>query len=399
MIAHTPAVAARHAALRACDLLERAARWSACLATFAGGGHPGASEVGGRLRGRLARVHERLAAIWGQLSTGLDAGDIPATQSDGISRALSEGAAEIAYLEGALRKLPGMPVRSEVYGLLAEYAQPGTSSPPVILVPEDQDLDEDGFLALPIAQVAAPLSWPRLALGLAAAAEHARAVPDGIQVRWDGKSAPDLQATLRWDAQASAWFGPAYLFSLVERAVGSAGLVADLLSRIGAVRDDLEQRGLLVGEGKAIVSDIGALPAASGAGRREPVGPVFGAADLAAAEVAASRLADGILASARPTLDRETTREARERLLANPDGGPAEVYEALAGLREEPLTGAQILTGGWLARERARLGWLKAAVESGDAFGAYAPEVLQLDSLVLKSLETASVHRRLVSKG
>ncbi|MBM3273997.1 MAG: hypothetical protein FJZ00_02505 [Candidatus Sericytochromatia bacterium] len=344
-------------------------------------------------------MNERLAAVWQPLATGLEAGDIPAAQSDGISRALSEGAAEIAYLEGALRKLPGAAVRSEVYGLLAEYEQPGAQSPPVILVPEDQDLDEDGFLALPIAQVSAPLSWPRLALGLAAAAEHSRSAADPAPVRWDGKSLPDLQATMRWDAQASAWFGPAYLFSLVERAVGSAGLVADLLRRIGAVRDDLDRRGLLAVEGKAIVSDIGALPAASGAENQHPSGPVFGGADLAAAEVAASRLADGVLASARPTLDRETTRQARERLLLNPEGGPAEVYEALAGLREEPLSGAQILTGGWLARERARLAWLKAAIEAGDVFRAYAPEVLQLDSLVLKSLETASVHRRLVAKG
>ena len=123
----------------------------------------------------------------------------------------------------------------------------------------------------------------------------------------------------------------------------------------------------------------------------------FGQDDLGAAEAAAARLADGVLAGARPTADRQTIRAAREKLLADTGGGPEAVYAALEGLREEALSGAQILTGGWLFYERSRQGWLHQAIESGDPFAAYGDEILRLDSLVLKSLETASVHRRLAT--
>ncbi len=372
MIAVPPVTTASLSTLRACDLLERAARWGASLALMIPAAGAGGPEVGKRLRGRLDQVATRLARVWPELARILEDGDLPEPQAAALALACDGAAAEIGHLERALRKLPGLPVRTEVYELLAELAGPGEPVPPVILVPEDQDLDDDGFLALPAAQAAAPLAWPRLAFGLAAATA--------------GGPPADLPATIRLDLVAAGRVGPAYLFALLER--GVQGGFVGFADRVRAVGADLSARGLLVRELADLLGTLGFSVdgLAVAPDDQEP---------FAAARLAASRLADGILASARPTADREAIRAAREQLLADPQGGAEAVYAALAGLREEPLTSATILTGAWLFRERARPGWLRDALAAPDPMEAYGREILQLDALVLKSLETASVHRQL----
>lgn len=356
-------------------MLERASRWSACLSAIAAGAGQGAAEVAASLRGRLSRVHDLMRPVWAAVGAALDGASPDGAADASVNDALNAASRELSHLEQALRKLPGLPVRSETYGLLEELGPQGSRIPPVVLDSEDQERDEDGFLSLQIAQVAAPLAWPRLAFGLAAARK-----PEG-----DG---------VDWDLQASGWLGPAYLFMLVDRAAALPQPAADLVGRLALVHADLDVRQLLVPEARHAVADLAAdIDRAQVAGRGHD--SAFKAGDLVAAEAAAARLADGVLAGARPTADRESIRAARERLLADPAGGPEAVYAALGGLREEPLSGAQILTGGWLYRERSRKGWLRRAIDSSDPFAVYGDEILRLDSLLLKSLETASVHRRL----
>lgn len=464
MIVRPPVAEASRTVLGACIVLERASRWSACLSAIASGAGPGAAAVADLLRQRLFRVREAMQPVWpvaiadlavateSGTATGMQPGTSPGTSSgkpavdrlpspgstasgqaagerEGkgagrvaaesgvretgvVSRAEAaqglEGAlAELMHLERALRKLPGPIVRSETYGLLEELGPRGARIPPVVLDSEDQDRDEDGFLSLPIVQVAAPLAWPRLAFGLAAARDP-------------------RSGTQAWDRQASRWLGPSYLFVLIDRAASLPEVPADLAARIAAVCSDLAARDLLVPEAVCAVAALGgeasrAAESLARGGRRASVpgragdawtspehtrdgasmpsqseDSAFGPDDLASAEAAAERLADGVLAGARPTADRQSVRAARERLLADPAGGPEAVYAALEGLREEPLSGAQILAGGWLHLARSREAWLQRSLAAPDPFAAYGEEILRLDSLVLKSLETAGVHRRLV---
>ncbi|MBM3266154.1 MAG: hypothetical protein FJZ01_00775 [Candidatus Sericytochromatia bacterium] len=360
MIGVPPAkVAGRLATLRACDLLERVARWGAVLEQLASAAGQGGGQVVARLRARLASITDRLAGSWTDVPRLLE-GD--SQGAEGIAGSCAGAAEDLRRLEQALRKLPGLPVRAEVYQFLSEQAGDG-AIPPVILVPEDQDLDDDGFLALPIAQVAAPLAWPRLVFGLVAA-------------RSPGVAEPAAR-----DLAAARLVGPAYLFSLLER--GVHGQVPGLADRAAGVATDLATRG-------ALYPELGNLLATCG------VPGDWAAAEPGAAEaIVAARLADDVLASARPTEDFARIRAARERVLQDPAAGAEAVYGALAGLREEPLSGAQILAGAWLFRERSRVGWLREAAAGADPWEAYGRRVLQLDSLVLKSLETASVHRHL----
>lgn len=391
MIVRPPVLAASRTVLRACVVLERSARWNAVVMAVTPGAGPGVAEVAARLRGRLVSVQEGLQGHWPTIEALLEAccGALPteaeppptveeAAHAKAVS-ALCAAAVELTHIERALRKLPGLPVRSELTGLLDGLGPPGAVVPPVVLDPEANDIDDDGFLALPISAVASPLDWPRLGYGLAAARFPERDVSD-------------------WDLEASAWLGPAYAFALLYQAAGLVEISDRLAERIGLLVSDLEARSLLddVPALAKIAADI--LP---GINRPKPPARhregAFSQDDLGVAGAVQWRLSAGELACAGTTVSPESIREARDKLVAKPRCSPEEVYAVLEGLREHPFTSQQILNGGWLAWMWGHADWLRTAVRSGDPFETYGGFVLQLDSLLLKSLETASVHRRLVT--
>ncbi len=376
-----------------------------------------ASRLGQRLDVVFAEVAVVLPHIARWIETARDPGAEPADQPGlaAIDPGLAAMSDRLAAIERALLKLPGqMPPPPEAFEVLQAVVGDANLAP-IVLVGEDLEFDADGFIPLPVWLALAPLEWPRRAVAALALA-GARPVEAGGHT----EVPPADVGTL--DRQAASVLGPAYGFALVERwlaqlgaSVGSrAATGPDALpvqdppalgDRIAAVAVELERRGLLGGELQRVFQDVvaGHLPPASASSTEVSASPsrtagtplerAYGREDAEAAEFAAQRLSAGILASARPGLDLATVRAGRERLLAREDCTPEDVYQVLDGLREVPLSAAHILNGGWLALERSRLTWLSDALASPDPVRAFGLRVLALDALVLKSLETAGVHR------
>lgn len=338
----------------ACSLLARLARAQQIVAEAGQDLATPQARIAERLRERLDAVVAQLADAWPLIDLTRQASSTEAQTAE-LEANLASRSAELAGLERALLKLPGTTPPPEVTEVLGQVADPRTLAP-VVLVADDTERDEDGFVPMPVRLVAAPLSWPQLA---------ASAVVD--------------------DRAALAALGAAYLASQAERLLAGAGQ-RDLARRIEAMALELEATGGLPREVRVLAES--ALGSALGADEPSGAGPA-----LEAAEFAAQRLQEGVLASARSTCDLATIRQGRERLLAAPRTTPDDVYEVLEGLREIPLSAAEILNGGWLAWQRSCPAWLTEALASERPARTFGRRVLALDSLVLKSLETAGVHR------
>lgn len=399
-------------------LMSRLARARRFVADPAPEARSPEAAVAGRLAERLERVSDGLAEVFPQMApgdqpagrSGLDPAGSP--ELDAMDARLASISDRLAAVERALVKLPGqIPPPPEAFEVLQAIVG-DASLAPLVLVGEDLEFDADGFIPLPVWLALAPLEWPRRAIAaLALAGAH----PVG-----PGSGRPEDIRQL--DRLAASLLGPAYGFALAERwlarpagsvesqaATGGAVSAQEPLAldeRIATVAVELERSGLLAGEFRRTVQDLGAgqIPGGSPPSATpgsEPPGLTAGVrfagayrrADAEAAEFAAQRLSAGVLASARPSEDLGTLRAGRERLLALEDCKPEDVYQVLDGLREVPLSAAQILNGGWLALERNRAAWLSEALASVDPARAFGRRVLALDALVLRSLETAGVHR------
>ncbi|MBI6545366.1 MAG: hypothetical protein HY692_01145 [Cyanobacteria bacterium NC_groundwater_1444_Ag_S-0.65um_54_12] len=410
-----------------CNILERLARWDAQVAQASDSDDVGTVAIAKHLYKSYVRVVEPLQDQWGQILKVLAVDAQSATIAPSLWSALVVAQRGIARLEWTLGKLPGQAVRPAVQDLLLELAPANSASFPVVLVADDSEIAEAELIGLPITLAQSPLGWPRMAHGLA-------------RFLWPDPGAPDARENTmldQWDEIALNWLGPAYAFALMDCALHQPNTSADkdIWARLSSIRTVLSRDALWLpemqeffldlqsvngwqsGEDLQRVTDDNELSltrnspisfdgvgAAGGelitakelAAGNMPKSRAFEFADLAIAEAVAERLQNGILASSRALLASHEARRLQDKLLDDAAPAPETVYQILEGLREEPLTSGQILTGAWLQRERARRKWLELALQAADPVAAYGSQLFFLDALVLKSLETAAVHRVLV---
>ncbi|MEB3299378.1 MAG: hypothetical protein VKO21_07830 [Candidatus Sericytochromatia bacterium] len=109
----------------------------------------------------------------------------------------------------------------------------------------------------------------------------------------------------------------------------------------------------------------------------------------------AGRLCHGLLASALPAAPLEDVREASRALDEAGADGRSALYGVLEGLREEPVSPWDVLSGAWLAFLTLRPMWTEEALRAPDPLTHLAVEADAFLALVRKSLETAALHRLL----
>lgn len=108
----------------------------------------------------------------------------------------------------------------------------------------------------------------------------------------------------------------------------------------------------------------------------------------------------GILLSAVPMMSSTTQlREELEALLHN-ESSEGSVYGLLGQLRETPATPREIINAGWVYRLEQTSTWLQELVltpNADEAWRVFKGRVLELDRLLVKSIEVSEVHRVLSS--
>ena len=108
-----------------------------------------------------------------------------------------------------------------------------------------------------------------------------------------------------------------------------------------------------------------------------------------------SRLSEGIpVSSHRPEADDKLRAELEE--LQKKEFTPDQVYAVLQKFNESPASSAEILTAGWIYKMRTADAQAITAIEDSDSdFPDFATYLMELDTVLLKSLQLSSVHRNL----
>lgn len=112
------------------------------------------------------------------------------------------------------------------------------------------------------------------------------------------------------------------------------------------------------------------------------------------------RLEEGILLSAVPMVSSSSQLRDELGALLSDNEPSTSVYGLLGQLRESPATPREIINAGWIYRLDNTSDWLQALVFASNAqegWKAFKGQILELDRLLVKSIEVSEVHRVLSS--
>lgn len=127
---------------------------------------------------------------------------------------------------------------------------------------------------------------------------------------------------------------------------------------------------------------------------------LFSKHDFEKSLISSERLAEGVLIASSPTCELDKIREEYEKIYDQSGESSISVYDFLNKLKETANTPQQILNAGWIYKKSlfGKIFFEELDFNNDIDFDDFGARIKQLDTLLIKSAETSSIHKVLLNE-